>query len=153
MTQSDGGTTSLRIDQWLCFARIAKSRTLAQALIERGKVRLNRSRIDKTSQPVRSGDVITISLGPRVRVLQVSALGKRRGPASEAATLYVELTPAAGGTKPVIVAAENRGSDRSNPSAVASAEIPAGPVADRPRGSGRPTKRDRRAIDKFRGDG
>ena len=50
-----------RIDQWLWFARITKSRTLAQALIERGKVRLNRDRIEKPSQSVKAGDVVTIS--------------------------------------------------------------------------------------------
>lgn len=73
-----------RIDQWLWFARVAKSRTLAQALIERGKVRINRLRIEKPSQQVKPGDVVTISLGPRVRVLEISAIGSRRGPAAEA---------------------------------------------------------------------
>ncbi|MGE0055021.1 MAG: RNA-binding S4 domain-containing protein [Hyphomicrobium sp.] len=153
MRQPASETSSLRIDQWLWFARIAKSRTLAQALIERGKVRINRVRIDKPSQQVKPGDVITISLGPRIRVLQVSALSDRRGPASEAVQLYVELTPDAGTPTRSGTAAESRGgAERAQTSAP---EPTSAPIAVRPHGAGRPTKRDRRAIDRLKkgGDG
>ena len=85
--EPSGLVTAQRIDQWLWFARIVKSRTLAQALIERGKVRLNRVRIEKCAQSVKAGDVVTISLGPKVRVLEIAALGTRRGPAPEAVQL------------------------------------------------------------------
>lgn len=126
--------TSQRIDQWLWFARIVKSRTLAQALIERGKVRINRNRIDKSSLAVKAGDVITISLGPRVRVLHIADIGVRRGPAAEAARLYTEtLEPA---PAPV-------------PGAPAALVDPASGI--RPHGAGRPTKRDRRAIERLKG--
>lgn len=123
---------SQRIDQWLWFSRIVKSRTLGQALIERGKVRLNRARIDKSSQTVKAGDVVTISLGPKVRVLQIAGIGLRRGPAPEAGKLYLELTE------------PNDETRQQAASGVAEA-------AQRPQGAGRPTKRDRRAIDRLKG--
>ncbi|HMN38493.1 MAG TPA: RNA-binding S4 domain-containing protein [Hyphomicrobium sp.] len=164
MPQPEGTTPSLRIDQWLWFARIAKSRTLAQALIERGKVRINRVRIDKSSQQVKPGDVITIALGPKVRVLQVSALGNRRGPATEAAQLYAELTPPAGPARRGVVtidrdsggSAQVEGAPGEQPAGHAPGLAPGlapGPSGVRPRGAGRPTKRDRRAIDRLKGGG
>ena len=58
--------TGQRLDQWLWFARITKSRTLAQALIERGKVRVNKERVVKPSHNLRPGDALTVSLGPKV---------------------------------------------------------------------------------------
>lgn len=82
-----------RIDRWLWFTRVVKSRTLAAGLVTGGKVRLNRTRIDKASQTVKCGDVITVSIGGRVRVLKVLAPGVRRGPAQEAQTLYDDMTP------------------------------------------------------------
>ncbi|MEQ1716111.1 MAG: RNA-binding S4 domain-containing protein [Hyphomicrobium sp.] len=133
------GALSQRIDQWLWFARIAKSRTLAQALIERGKVRINRERLQKPSQQVKAGDVVTISLGPIVRILEISGIGKRRGPASEAALLYVELTPGRG--EPVANSRGKAGGKSEPP-------LDVGPA--RPQGAGRPTKRDRRALDRLK---
>lgn len=116
----------LRLDKWLWFARVVKSRTLAAGLVEGGKVRLNRERTTKPSQTVRVGDVLTIAVGPRIRVLEVVAIGSRRGPATEAQALYV---------------------DRSPPPPSASPAQPA--RGERPSGSGRPTKRDRRQIDRL----
>jgi len=135
------GSSVQRIDQWLWFARIAKSRTLAQALIVRGKVRINRAKIDRASQPVKSGDVITISIGPRVRILEVTGIAGRRGPAVEAALLYMELTRA----REPINSADAEGA--ALPETAGSAQ------GVRPAGSGRPTKRDRRAIVRFKGSG
>ena len=136
----DANPASLqRIDQWLWFARIAKSRTLAQALIERGKVRVNRIKIGKPSAAVRPGDVLTLSLGPRVISIEILGIGARRGPATEAQALYRDLTtrhplPGPG------VSGEPGKSDAAAQRAAA-----------RPEHSGRPTKRERRMIDKFRG--
>ena len=59
----------------------------------RGKVRVNRLKIDKTSMTVKPGDVLTLSLGPRVISIEILKIGARRGPAAEAQTLYRDLTP------------------------------------------------------------
>ena len=119
--------TQQRLDKWLWFARVVKTRTLAAKLVTEGGVRLNREKVEKPSAIVRAGDVLTIAVHDRVRILQVVAGGERRGPAPEAALLFVDLTPPADPTtKPE-----------------------AGP-ADREAGSGRPTKRERRQTDRLR---
>lgn len=116
-----------RLDKWLWFARVLKTRSLAAKLVTEGGVRINRERVEKPSASVRLGDVLTISVHDRVRILRVLAPGVRRGPATEAALLFEDLTP---------------------PPAPRDA-IPAGP-ADRDTGSGRPTKRERRLTDRWR---
>jgi ribosome-associated heat shock protein Hsp15 len=83
----------LRVDKWLWHARVVKSRSLAAKLVEEGHVRINGVRADAPAKPVRSGDVLTIALERTVRVLEVVALGVRRGPATEAATLYDDRSP------------------------------------------------------------
>jgi ribosome-associated heat shock protein Hsp15 len=83
-----------RLDRWLWFARVVKSRTLAAEAVALGKVRVNRVRAAKASHALRPGDVLTLALGGRVRVLKVLAPGVRRGPAAEARTLYELLSPA-----------------------------------------------------------
>jgi ribosome-associated heat shock protein Hsp15 len=80
-----------RLDKWLWFARFAKSRSLAARLIEEGCVRVNRQRAIKPSTAVRCGDVLTMTLHGRIRVIEIRAAGERRGPASEAAALYSEV--------------------------------------------------------------
>lgn len=82
----------LRIDKWLWHARMAKSRTLAGKLVEAGRVRLNGRRIDGADRLVQPGDILTLGLPQATLVLQISALGERRGPASEARLLYVDRT-------------------------------------------------------------
>ena len=89
---ADAGSPQ-RLDKWLYFARLAKSRTLAADLILGGKVRVNRARTGKPSHPLRPGEVVTIALHGRVLVLKVLATGHRRGPAAEARTLYQVLAP------------------------------------------------------------
>ncbi len=84
-----------RIDKWLWFARLTKTRTTAQKLVVAGHVRVNRDKIDNASRAVRIGDVLTIALDSGVRVLRIQALGERRGPAAEARLLYDDLTPPA----------------------------------------------------------
>ncbi|MFD2238357.1 RNA-binding S4 domain-containing protein [Aureimonas populi] len=82
-----------RIDKWLFFARIAKSRSLAQKLAVSGAVRVNREKISQSARIVRPGDVLTLALESRVLVLKVLEPGERRGPAPEARTLYEDLSP------------------------------------------------------------
>ena len=71
-----------RLDKWLYFARLAKSRTLAAEWILAGKVRVNRVRAGKPSHLLRTGEVVTIAMHGRVLVLKVLAAGQRRGPAN-----------------------------------------------------------------------
>ena len=84
----------MRLDRYLFFIRLLKSRTLAQALIQQGNVRIDGKRVAKTSEEVRVGSVIALPLQGNVRVLRVLALPSRRGPASEARTCYEELEEA-----------------------------------------------------------
>jgi len=82
-----------RIDKWLWFARIVKSRTLGQKLATSGRVRVNRERCDSASQLLKPGDTLTLALERGVRILRVLQPGHRRGPAPEAVALYEDLTP------------------------------------------------------------
>ena len=81
----------MRLDRYLFFIRLAKSRTLAQTLIETGNVRIDGKRVAKTSEEVRIGSVIAFPLHGYVRVIRVLSMPTRRGPASEARTCYEEL--------------------------------------------------------------
>lgn len=87
---------SLRLDKFLWFARIVKTRALAQTLAEAGRMRLNGRVVDKAHVPVRPGDVLGFARHGEVRVLRVEALPTRRGPPAEARALYSELTSEAG---------------------------------------------------------
>jgi ribosome-associated heat shock protein Hsp15 len=90
--------TGQRIDKWLWFARMVKTRTLAQTIVSQGQVRVNKTRIAKASHEVGPGDIVTLAVHGRVRVIRVLAIGTRRGPATEAQTLFqdiAETTPAA----------------------------------------------------------
>ncbi len=118
---------SLRLDKWLWFARFLKSRTLAAGLCADGRVRVSGRVVSKPSQVIKIGDVLTFPLGAHIRVIEVKALGIRRGPAAEAQTLYADLSPPQPRT-PAERAAQ---------------------VATRDPGAGRPTKADRRAIDRL----
>jgi ribosome-associated heat shock protein Hsp15 len=94
-----GAPASLRLDKWLWFARIVKTRALAKDLAEAGHVRVNRHRVSSASRLVRIGDVLTVALPSRVRVLKIADVAERRGPAADGAALYEELTgEALGGT-------------------------------------------------------
>jgi ribosome-associated heat shock protein Hsp15 len=115
-----------RIDKWLFFARVVKSRSLAAKLVAAGRVRVNREKVEQPSYPVKAGDVLTVTLDRRVLVYRILGSGVRRGPAPEARTLYEDLTPAA-------------------------EPVPAASPAREP-GAGRPTKKDRRALDRLNGE-
>jgi len=130
--QTGGGTAAAgrqRIDKWLWHARVVKTRSLAQKLAEAGHVRKNREKVDQSSDVVRLGDVLTITLPHRVLILKVSGFADRRGSAPEAQRLYEDLSPPP----------PPREAREPNP-------------ALRAPGTGRPTKRDRRRMDAFEPD-
>ena len=132
--EHDGGDRpeAQRLDKWLWYARVTKTRTLAATLVQNGKVRVNRERTLKPRQPVKADDVVTIAVHGRVRVLRVLAPGVRRGPAKEAVELYEEISVDASDGQ------SGTGGNNNDGRSV---------------GGVRPTKRDRRAIDRLRGDG
>jgi ribosome-associated heat shock protein Hsp15 len=80
-----------RLDKWLWCARFMRARTDCAALVGQGSVRINRQPTDKAHARLRPGDVLTVPVHGRVRVVRVLALAARRGPAAEAAGLYEEL--------------------------------------------------------------
>jgi ribosome-associated heat shock protein Hsp15 len=86
----------MRVDKFLWFARIVKTRALAQDLAEQGRLRLNGRVIDKAHTIVRPGDILGFARQGEVRVLKIEALPSRRGPPTEARALYSELTSEAG---------------------------------------------------------
>jgi len=118
-----------RLDKWLWFARVLKSRTLAATAVVEGRVRVNKVKVTKPAHGVKPGDVLTIALREKVLVLRLLAPGQRRGPPPEARLLYEDLTP----PPPPRVPHQIQG--------------------ERERGSGRPSKRDRRLIDRLKGGG
>jgi ribosome-associated heat shock protein Hsp15 len=85
-------TERQRLDKWLWYARVVKTRTLAAHLVAAGHVRLNGQRTEVPAKAVAPGDVLTISTETNVRVLRVIAAGSRRGPAPEARLLYEDLS-------------------------------------------------------------
>lgn len=109
----------IRVDKWLWHARFFKTRSLAAKQVSAGHLRLNGTKITKTAQSVTSGDVLTFPQGRQIRVVEVVAIGERRGPAPEAQALYLDKTP-----KQDI--------------------LPANPRFE---GKGRPDKKSRRALD------
>ena len=84
----------MRIDRYLHCIRLAKSRTLAQSLVEAGYIRIDGKRVLKPSETVRVGSIIALPLRGQVRILRVLSLPVRHGPASEARACYEELDPA-----------------------------------------------------------
>jgi len=82
---------AIRLDKWLWQARFYKERALAAQQIEKGRIRINGQRMNKPGHAVRAGDVLTFAQGDAIRVIRVLHLGVRRGPATEAQGLYVDL--------------------------------------------------------------
>jgi len=118
-----------RIDKWLCAARFFKTRSLAADAVECGKVNVNQVRV-KPAKTVTVGDMLTINIGQKQYIVEVLALSGKRGPAAEAQKLYRETD-----------------ASRQQREAIA-AQLRAQP---RPfYFKGRPTKRDRREIEKLR---
>jgi ribosome-associated heat shock protein Hsp15 len=81
----------VRIDRYLHCIRLAKSRTLAQAIVGAGHVRIDGKRVEKPSEEVRVGSIVALPLQGDVRILKVVSLPERRGPAAEARLSYEEL--------------------------------------------------------------
>jgi ribosome-associated heat shock protein Hsp15 len=121
-----------RLDKWLWFARVVKTRTLAAGLVTEGKVRVNKTKAEKPALPVRPGDILTISLHSYIRILEVVQPGVKRGNAEQAAALFKDLTPPSEPRDRTFNVAQDGARDE---------------------GSGRPTKRDRRLTDKWKETG
>jgi ribosome-associated heat shock protein Hsp15 len=119
-----------RIDKWLFFTRMIKSRSLAQAHVQSGHVRINGERVTQPSHQIKTGDRIELSLDRRELVLIVKSGGARRGPFEEAKLLYDDVSPTAEDRK------------KLTPYEQATRDV----------GSGRPTKKERRAIDRLMSD-
>ena len=128
---ANGAGESIRVDKWLWHARFFKSRSLATAMVAAGRLRVNEAPTSKPHYQARPGDVLTFPQGHNIRVIQVDAIGRRRGPALEAQTLYTDLAPPQPRKK------------TDPPRAVKPGE--------RERGAGRPTKKERRETDRLRG--
>lgn len=120
----------VRIDKWLWAARFYKTRALAQTAIVAGKVRVADERI-KSSRDIKPGDVMTVRVGEFEWNVTVAALAERRGPADEARKLYVESADSI--ARRVAQIADRKASGN--------------PAGER---KGRPTKKERRQIIKFR---
>jgi ribosome-associated heat shock protein Hsp15 len=88
---ADPAAVRLRLDKFLWFARIVKSRSAAQALAEGGRLRINGRATDRSHAPVGVGDVLSFAIHGKVRVLRIEAIPARRGPPAEARTLYDEI--------------------------------------------------------------
>jgi ribosome-associated heat shock protein Hsp15 len=114
-----------RIDKWLWHARVVRTRSAAALLAASGHVRINGQRVDAPSRAVRPNDVVTVALDRTVRVLRVLGFAGRRGCADEARVLWEDLEP------------PPRAQDREHR------------PASREAGTGRPTKRERRDIERF----
>ncbi|WP_380784702.1 RNA-binding S4 domain-containing protein [Sphingomonas sp. R86521] len=83
----------MRIDRFLWYVRLAKTRSAAQAIAEKGRLRIDGRPIDRAHCPVRIGNVLTFAAGDHVRVIRIEALPARRGPAPEAQACYQDLIP------------------------------------------------------------
>ena len=123
----------VRVDKWLWAARFFKTRALAVEAIGGGKIEVNGERV-KPAKVVQRGDAVQVRLGPYEHVVTVLGVSERRGPAAVAALLYEE-TPAS-------VAARHKLGE----------QLRMAPAAFVYEDKGRPTKRDRRDLDRFRDD-
>lgn len=119
-----------RIDKWLFFARFFKSRSIAQEQVSAGRVAVNDQRVTQPSHLVKPGDRLVITQQRRDLIIVVRHAGARRGPYEEAKLLYEDLTPPP---------------DEND-------KLSTFDQATREPGAGRPTKRDRRAIDRLMSD-
>ena len=123
-------TEPVRVDKWLWAARFFKTRSLAAEAVDGGKVQVNGERA-KPAKQVRPGDEVRVRLGPYEHLLRVDATAERRGPATLAARLYTE-TEASRAARAKLHWQLTRAAPAIDPE------------------KGRPTKRDRRDLDRFR---
>lgn len=127
MGEEPQGRDRQRLDKWLFFARMLKSRSLAQTFIEAGHVTVNDRKVTQPSHNVKPGDRIELRQERRDVVLIVRAIGERRGPYEEARLLYEDLSPPP----------------------EAQPRLNTFDLAQRQPGSGRPTKRERRVMERL----
>ena len=120
-------TEKIRLDTWLWYARFYKSRSLSSKAILSGKLRVNSDKIIKPASKVKINDVLTINHVNMVRIIQIQSIGARRGPASEAQTLYNDLSADVTATSKIKDVSEKSKKDTNK----------------------RPTKKDRRILDKI----
>ena len=120
-------TEKIRLDTWLWYARFYKSRSLSSKAILSGKLRINSNKITKPATKVKTNDVLTLNYVNEIRIIQIQSLGFRRGPASEAQSLYIDLTEDRIGSSNVKSKIEKSKKDSNK----------------------RPTKKDRRLLDKI----
>ena len=132
MTEATGAPT-LRLDKWLWYARFFKTRALATRAIAGGRFRLDGAVMSKPHRTAQPGQVLTFMQGDRVRVIEIVELGSRRGPAAEAELLYEDLSP----ELPKRETGAGRGAQA---------------FESREPGTGRPTKRDRRATQNLKSE-
>ena len=128
---ADAQDTLLRLDKWLWYARFFKTRSAATKAISGGRFRLNGMAMNKPHRRALCGQVLTFIQGDRIRVIKIMAFGGRRGPATEASLLYEDLTPA-----------------RDAPQKTKRPKQPE--FEARSKGTGRPTKLQRRATDRLK---
>lgn len=124
--------SAVRIDKWLWAARFFKTRSLATEAVDGGRVQLNGLRV-KPSKEVKAGDRVEVSIGDLRWELRVEGLSEKRGPATEARKLYSETEAS--------LAERQKVQEERHLRVEPAQEI-----------HGRPTKRDRRQIDRWRGD-
>jgi ribosome-associated heat shock protein Hsp15 len=132
-TGREAGDERVRLDKWLWAARFFKTRSLAAEAVASGKVQVNGERA-KRARPIQAGDEVRVRLGPYEHVVVVRALSGRRGPAAEAAELYEERP-------------ESRAAREATAQQLKTLHAAFAPE------KGRPTKRDRREIERLRGRG
>ena len=94
--------TSLRLDKYLWFVRLAKTRGVAAGIAGDGHLRIDGRPVARAHVPVRVGHVLSFPLHGRVRVIRIEAIPTRRGPAPEAQACYTDLSPAPTGTAPPV---------------------------------------------------
>ena len=127
------GSTSVRLDKWLWYARFFKTRSLATKVILSSKLRINGEVTSKPHRQAQIGQVLTFAQGSHIRVIRIDDIGNRRGPAAEAKLLYTDLDPP-----------EARKTDKE-------VLLLNSHFENRLTGSGRPTKKDRRQITRLKG--
>lgn len=126
---TDDHTEKFRIDKWLCAARFFKTRSLAADAVDCGKIHVNDVRV-KPAKTVAVGDMLTINIGQKQYIVEVVALSNKRGPAAQAQKLY----------------RETEDSRQRRETIAAQLKLQPQPFFFR----GRPTKRDRREIERFK---
>ena len=131
-TNSLSDIAPVRIDKWLWYARFFKTRSLATKFVSSGKLRIDGDVVSKPHRQIQKGQVLTFPLGNNIRVIQILDFGERRGPAIEAQALYEDLAPSS-------PRGHHTGDNGNNLG-----------FESRERGTGRPTKRERRETSRLK---